>query len=258
MSETGFELVKDTKQSRVETLLANKEKAKKKKDFLNQKFTSKFDDEKNLAMLKKIFYKKGKSFYPSYDQFMNEVKIDLGKNYMDANRQNLQKWYYAQKIVQVFAPFPLAEALKHKTGYYPKIISFFPFERLYVDTGSIGIFKYTKQQAKQIEKENKFVVVAPTEDTEKEVLSEEVVVPEKEEDIVPKTVPEGGKPKYEGKYPQYISVMETKKGSGKYVFYINKGRAKKLGLKFQDYKGTVEYLEDLIEKNLDKNKENAS
>jgi hypothetical protein len=98
---------------------------------------------------KKIF-ESNPGLFPSLSQFLSDAKEKLGKDY---NRKDAMKWYYAQQIVQVFGPPPLMEALKRKKGFYPKIISFFPFERLYVDTGSISIFKFTRKQEKKMQKE---------------------------------------------------------------------------------------------------------
>lgn len=99
----------------------------------------------NAEQLGLVFYSR-QGFYPSFSNFMNAVK-DKYKDKID--RDLLKKYYFAQEIVQVFAPPPLQEALKRKEGYYPKIISFFPFERLYCDTGKIRIFEKPRKQEKE-------------------------------------------------------------------------------------------------------------
>jgi hypothetical protein len=135
----------------------------------------------------KEIFTANKGLYPSLSQFLNDAKEKLDKEY---KRNDAMKWYNAQEIVQVFAPPPIIEALKRKKGFYPKIISFAPFERLYVDTGSISIFKYTRKQEKQMEKKkNKIAVDVVVPSPPPTIIEEPSPLPKEEPSPLPKEEP---------------------------------------------------------------------
>lgn len=202
-----------------------------------------------LKLCTDVFKSKGKFFYPSFSTFLNNIRDTIRKDFSDEKQLKLwfkdyfphiENWYFSQEIVQIFSPPPVITSLQNKDGFYPKIISFYPFERLYVDTAFINLFDKTRKQAKKEAKTN-IVVDTP-------VIDKPVDKPVIDKPVIDKPVVD--KPVYNGKYPQYISVMQTKKGSNKWVYYINKTKAKKLGLKFQDYRGSIDYLEKLIDDSL--------
>ena len=90
-----------------------------------------------------------KPFYPSYTSFLNKCKNE--KWFYSIDRKLLERFYFSQEIVQVFQPPPKKDALKRVKGYYPKLISFFPFERFYCDTGKIVMYPYTLKEARKKE-----------------------------------------------------------------------------------------------------------
>jgi hypothetical protein len=57
---------------------------------------------------------------------------DLKKQFPNIDKNELEDWYYNQKIVQIMTP-PLSHLYKSK-NYYQPIISFILGERLYIDT----------------------------------------------------------------------------------------------------------------------------
>jgi len=124
--------------------------------------------QKYVPNLKEAFYSR-KGFYPSLSNFLNKLRDDFtDKNKFNAFvrdfRPLIEKFYKSQEIVQVFGPPVLKESLKRKAGYYPKIISFYPFERLYCDQGIIRIYNKTRsQEAKEKKQKEKTVkpIVAP-------------------------------------------------------------------------------------------------
>lgn len=99
-----------------------------------------------------------KPFYPSFSDFMNYIKDREGADFIYVRRKDLTEFYFAQEIVQVFQPPPTQYMLKREKGYYPKLIAFYPFERLYSDTGKIIIYPMTRKEAR---KKDKVVVDAP-------------------------------------------------------------------------------------------------
>lgn len=105
-----------------------------------------FDD--HVDKLKKIF-EGFHPLYPNYANFLNKVRDDLGKDFISLYRVNLEKFYFAQTIVSVYQPPPLQDALKRKKGYYPKLISFYPFEKLFSDTGKIIIYPMSLKEARR-------------------------------------------------------------------------------------------------------------
>lgn len=121
--------------------------------------------------IRDIFKKNGR-FIPPLATFLEQVKKQ-GIVLKD-NREELKRFYYAQPEVQVFSKPPSSHlVLQRKEGYYPKIISFLPFERLYCDSGFITVFPTTRTSIKK--KTN----VAPV------VVAPPPVVPDK--DTVPLT-----------------------------------------------------------------------
>jgi len=102
----------------------------------------------HLKEMKDLFYSRD-GFYPSLANFLNEVRDKMGADFVKRFRMDIMKFYQSQEIVQVFQPPPLQDALKRKEGYYPKIISFYPFERLYADTGKIRLYSSTRKPIKE-------------------------------------------------------------------------------------------------------------
>lgn len=99
-----------------------------------------------------------KPLYPSFADFMNYIKDKHGADFIYVRRKDLTQFYFAQEIVQVFQPPPTQYMLKREKGYYPKLIAFYPFERLYSDTGKIIIYPMTRKEARKKDKG----VVAPS------------------------------------------------------------------------------------------------
>jgi hypothetical protein len=90
-----------------------------------------------------------KPLYPSFSDFLNYIRDREGQGFLYLWRSKLTKWYFSQEIVQVFQPPPVQYMLKREKGYYPKLIAFYPFERLYSDTGKIIIFPMTRKEARK-------------------------------------------------------------------------------------------------------------
>lgn len=103
------------------------------------------DFDKYIPELKHIMYRK-KGFYPSYQQFLTSVRKDssLKDVYYSDLKPFLDKFYYAQEIVQIMGGFPRQASLQNDPSVYPKIISFEPFERFYVDQAFINLYPEPK------------------------------------------------------------------------------------------------------------------
>ena len=93
-----------------------------------------------------------KPLYPSFANFLNYIKDQKGASFIYVRRKDLTDFYFAQEIVQVFQPPPIQYMLKRDQGYYPKLIAFYPFERLYSDIGKIIIFPMTLKEARRKDK----------------------------------------------------------------------------------------------------------
>lgn len=104
-----------------------------------------------LELLTNAFKSFGK-LYPSFSQFIQYLKDKEGQDFIYQYRSFIIKWYFAQEVVQVFQPPAMKNSgpLSRKKGYYPKIISFYPFERLYADLGKIKIYPFSKTRAMKI------------------------------------------------------------------------------------------------------------
>jgi hypothetical protein len=109
--------------------------------------------------------------YPSFSDFLNYLRDREGSDFITLHRPHLTKWYFSQEIVQVFQPPPTQYMLKREKGYYPKLIAFYPFERLYSDTGKIIIYPMTRKEAR------KKTVPVPTDKKTVEVPTDDGVVP---------------------------------------------------------------------------------
>lgn len=104
-----------------------------------------------IKKFRSVFDKKS-GFYPSFSSFSNALrdmdttvtKVEYKKEFKD-----MKEFYFSQELVQVFQPPPKENALKHEEGYYPKIISFYPFERLYADSGKIIMYSMTRAETKK-------------------------------------------------------------------------------------------------------------
>lgn len=92
-----------------------------------------------------------KPLYPNFIQFLNKVRYNTNNKFTRQNREFLETWYKSQDIVQIFQPPPIQDALKRKEGYYKKLIAFYPFERLYVDTGKMIVYPYTLKKARAMD-----------------------------------------------------------------------------------------------------------
>jgi hypothetical protein len=128
--------------------------SKKKIDNLEKKLVVGKQDWLKIA---KDAFDHYKPFYPSFSDFMNYIKDKHGADFIYVRRKDLTEFYFAQEIVQVFQPPPTQYMLKREKGYYPKLIAFYPFERLYSDTGKIIIYPMTRKEARKKDK----TVVAP-------------------------------------------------------------------------------------------------
>jgi hypothetical protein len=103
------------------------------------------DFDKHIPELKHIMYRK-KGFYLSYQQFLTSVRKELFKDVETYTnfKPFLEKFYYAQEIVQIMGGFPRQTSLQNDPSVYPKIISFEPFERFYVDQAFINLYPEPK------------------------------------------------------------------------------------------------------------------
>lgn len=97
----------------------------------------------SIPDMKRLFYKK-KGFFPNLQQFFTIVRKEKGERFYVDFRPSIEKFYYAQEIVQVMGGFPRIASLNHDASVYPPIISFEPFERLYVDQAFINLYDKPK------------------------------------------------------------------------------------------------------------------
>lgn len=181
-----------------------------------------------------IFYRDiKKGFYPSYTNFVNAIRDELKSDFLKQNRQEIKDYYSSQEIVQIFQPPPLKEALKRKEGFYPKIISFYPFERLYMDTGVIRIFDEprSKKKGKKVKPAEK-----PAEKVEEKPA----------EKVEEKTIP---KPRTKTK-ELTIKLYDNKTGSKDTAFIVIKD-SKGINFRFEkriagDIPASIKYINDNI------------
>lgn len=127
----------------------------------------KTDLDEHLSSVKSIFT----SFHPLYPNlpnFLNKVKYELGPKFLNTYRKQLQAFYYAQEVVQIFQPPPQLQNLG--SAYYPKMIAFYPFERLFSDTAKITIYSTTRKEANRRD-----VVIPVATDKEKETETPEYI-----------------------------------------------------------------------------------
>ena len=159
-----------------------------------------------------------KPLYPNYIQFLNKVKYDTSDEFIKQNREFLETFYKSQEIVQIFQPPPVQEGLKRKEGYYAKIISFYPFERLYTDTGKIVIYPYSLKEARakepkepkeQIEPKEKETPTKPKEKP-KQTQQESGIYETYDDILIPKIRYEG-----KGEKRKELSPKEYIKNLGK-------------------------------------------
>lgn len=167
-----------------------------------------------------------KPLYPNFIQFLNKVKYNTDNKFVKQNREFLETFYKSQEIVQMFQPPPLQDALRRKKGYYAKLISFYPFERLYTDTGKIVIYPYTLREARA---KTQVVVPKTTEETKESGIYESykgVMIPkiryegkgEKQKELSPEEYIKnlGGEKKYPPELRHvYLSSGKRKTGAQK-------------------------------------------
>lgn len=152
----------------------------------DDKQSSPFSQE-DILQLKTIFKSKFPVAYPNFSQFLDAVNDHFGIvelksddkskkkkpiTFVAKHRLELAKFYYSQDIVQVFKPPPKDRSIASDPIYYPKIIAFYPFERVYSDTGFIRLFNKTRKKQVQIDKE-----VLPPKDDAPAVVAPAVVAP---------------------------------------------------------------------------------
>jgi hypothetical protein len=155
-----------------------------------------------------------KPLYPNYIQFLNKVKYDTSNQFVKENREFLETFYKSQEIVQIFQPPPVQEALKRKEGYYAKIISFYPFERLYTDTGKIVIYPYSLKEARATSKEKEKEPIEQIEPKEKtkQIQQESGIYETYDNILIPKMRYEGkGEKRKELSPEEYIKNLGKEK-----------------------------------------------
>jgi hypothetical protein len=117
-----------------------------------------------------------KPLYPSFADFLNYIRGEEGDGFLYTHRPSLTKFYFSQEIVQVFQPPPTQYMLKREKGYYPKLIAFYPFERLYCDTGKIIIYTMTRKEARKKDTPDKILVQKVPDKVSDKILVQKPVV----------------------------------------------------------------------------------